>query len=344
MTLPSGAYKPSKSPSRYSSKLDLNTLGMPSTVMSTLSITSKSSSSNNNLSSSQSIHSSSNGLLSRRGSMNIASSSSSSSNAANLPPPTIHLQFSAHTPPPRKIGSTALLIRIFSVALDAYDALSARDASRGFVPGRAFVGKVLEWGEGVKGFSKGDWVYGLMGVRKSGALSEYVVVERRCLAHAPKMDEDEGFGLEEIASLPLLGIPAHRAVGTVLRGSRALVLLGSGTSTADVAPSSGLTSPLTSASSPASHHVGSPDWAVGVLAAQELIARGVVVILQVPTYLGEEWAREAIKGLREGCVKVGESVEVVNGEHEGSFEFVLDCEGGRRIYDASRRIIATNGQ
>jgi hypothetical protein len=341
--MPSGTYKPSKSPSRYSSKLNLDSLGMPQNVMSTLSI------SHTTSSTSHRDHSSSNGLLSRRSSINTAPSASysthSSSNQASQLPQPIHLQFSAHTPPPRKVGSTALLIRIWAVALDAYDALSARDASRGFVPGRAFVGKVLEWGEGVKGFTKGDWVYGLMGVRKSGALSEYVVVERRCLAHAPKMNEDEGFGLEEIASLPLLGIPAHRAVGTVLRGSRALVLLGSGTLTVDSAPSSpGLSSPLAGSSSLANHHIGSPDWAVGVLAAQELIARGVVVILQVPMYLGEEWAREAVKGLREGCVKVGESVEVVNGEHEGSFEFVLDCEGGRRIYDASRRIIATNGQ
>lgn len=50
---------------------------------------------------------------------------------------------------------------MWAVALDAYDAFAARDAGKGFVPGRSFVGKVVEWGDGVKGFSKGDWVFGL---------------------------------------------------------------------------------------------------------------------------------------------------------------------------------------
>lgn len=343
LTLPSGAYKPSNTPSKYTSKLTLDTLGIPQTSMSTIMV-----SSSHRSSSLPSSSGTSTSLLSRRPSV-------SPTPAHLLPTPTISVQFSAHTPPPKKLSSTAILVRIWAVALDAYDALAARDGSKGFIPGRAFVGKVLEWGEGVKGFSRGDLVYGLVGVKKSGALAEFVVVERRCLAHAPPIREDQGFGLEEIASLPLLGIPAHRAVGTVLRGSRALVLLGSGTSAATtISTSSSSSSPSSSTPPSPAHssssaarplvHQGSPDWAVGLLAAQELISRGVIVVLQVPPYLSEEWAREHVRGLRDGCVRLGESVEIVNGEHEGSFEFVLDCEGGRRIYDASRRIMATGGQ
>lgn len=240
--------------------------------------------------------------------------------------PSISLSFSSHTPPPRRLSSSTLLIRIWAVALDQYDAHTAKEAGKGFIPGRSFVGKVLEWGDAVKGFSKGDLVFGLLSVRKSGALSEFVVVERRSLALAPPLralDDPRGrLTLEDVASLPLLGIPAHRAVGGVTRGSRALVLIGGnghgGTGTAS-------------------------DWAVGVCAAQELIARGVIVVVQIPEDWRAEWAHAAVGKLMTNGVKLGEPLAVLQAEYETSYEYILDCEGGARIYTEARRVLVQGG-
>lgn len=247
-----------------------------------------------------------------------------------VPTPVISVQYTAHTPPPKKLSSTSVLVRIWAVAVDGYDALAARDASPGFVPGRSFTGKVVEWGDACAGmFSKGEFVFGLRDLKRSGALSEFIVIERRYLAKAPHVtssgiDGDEGLTLEDIASLPLLGVTAHRAVGGIPRGSRALVLLqGDG----ELGSSS-----------------NGSDWGVGLLACQELVARGVIVVLQISSDFGEGWARQHVPDLREGHVRVGDPVEIVHLEHEGSFDLVLDCVGGRRVYDASRRIISTGGQ
>lgn len=251
-----------------------------------------------------------------------------------VPTPTISIAFTAHAPPPSKISSSTVLVRVWAVALDSYDALATRDASKGFVPGRSFVGKVLEWGDSVKGFTKGSLVFGLTSAWKpSGALSEFIVVDRRCLALAPQpreedhLRDDERLTLEDIASLPLHGITAHRASGGITRGSRALVLLGGGVSSSPAGAGS------------------SSDWNVGLLAAQELQARGVLVIVQVPEgWGGEAWIRDRLPRLKDACVRIGEAVEVVHQEHESSFDFVLDCEGGRRVYDVSRRILINGGQ
>jgi NADPH:quinone reductase-like Zn-dependent oxidoreductase len=262
--------------------------------------------------------------------------STSATPAHLLPTPLISVSYTAHTPPPKKLSSTSVLVRIWAVAVDGYDALAARDAAPGFIPGRSFVGKVVEWGDACAGmFVKGEFVFGLRDLKRSGALSEFIVIERRYLAKAPQVSssgldgDDEGLTLEDIAALPLLGVTAHRAVGGIPRGSRALVLL-------SAEPPQG--------SAAAAESAGPSDWAVGVLACQELLARGVIVVLQVTHDQGEVWARQHMPSLREGHVRVGDAVEVVHSEHEGSFDLVLDCVGGRRLYDASRRILSTGGQ
>ncbi|KAG7445968.1 uncharacterized protein BT62DRAFT_949902 [Guyanagaster necrorhizus] len=57
----------------------------------------------------------------------------------------------------------------------------------GFVPGRSFVGRVLECGWEVREevARKGDWVIGLLDVRKCGALQEFVVVDRHRIYKVP---------------------------------------------------------------------------------------------------------------------------------------------------------------
>ncbi|CDZ98619.1 Protein phosphatase 2C/pyruvate dehydrogenase (lipoamide) phosphatase [Phaffia rhodozyma] len=327
LTLPSGAYRPSKSPSRYVSKVAYDTLGIPQTTMATITITSTA-----RPAPSPTSTSSPSSLLHRSSSLSLSSPSSTASAASLLVhTPVISASFTSHIPPPKKLSSTSLLVRVWAVALDAYDAFAARDASKGFIPGRSFVGKVVEWGDGVNEFSKGDWVFGLLSVKRSGALSEFIEIERRYLAKAPSVgalasELDSGLSLEDIASLPLLGVSAHRAVGGINKGSRALVLLGeSPTASENTVPAIA-------------------DWSVGILAAQELVSRGVVVIIQVSADLGESWVRSLVPNVREGHVRTGEPVEVVHEEHEGSFDFILDCGGGRRTYDASRRIMITGGR
>ncbi|KAL7410926.1 hypothetical protein BDY24DRAFT_398077 [Mrakia frigida] len=315
LTLPSGSYRPTTShttssllSSLLSPSRPLSVVGLPTTSLSTLS------------------------LLSSPPPFTTSSS-------ATHPP--LSVSYTSHTPPPTKLPSSSVLVRVWAIALDSHDAWAARRAEKGAVVGRSWVGKVVECGEnaGGKGFGKGDWVYGLVNAGGGGgAAKEFLVVDRRALAacSAPSgfgsdgngsgNGNDEWMTLEDLASLPLLGVTAHRSVGGVQRGSRALVLLGGG----------------------GGEGAGS-DWGVGILAAQELLSKGVLVSIQVVEEWGEEWVREAVVGQEEEKkrrgldVKVGEPMEVVNGEQEGRFEFVLDCVGGRRVYESSRRVLKSGG-
>ncbi|KAF8626475.1 hypothetical protein AX15_004858 [Amanita polypyramis BW_CC] len=110
----------------------------------------------------------------------------------------------------------------------------------GYIPGRSFVGRVLEcgWEVGDDVMKKGDWVVGLLDVRKAGALAEFIVADRRRVHRVPhpKMANMSlkalgkqpdrgspnmrtpawGLTLEELALLPLCGVPAFRAVRTFI--------------------------------------------------------------------------------------------------------------------------------
>ncbi|KAJ7499376.1 hypothetical protein FB451DRAFT_1428973 [Mycena latifolia] len=57
----------------------------------------------------------------------------------------------------------------------------------GFVPGRSFVGRVLECGWEVRDevARRGEWVVGLLDVRKSGALAEFITVDRHRIHRVP---------------------------------------------------------------------------------------------------------------------------------------------------------------
>ncbi|KAF7331698.1 hypothetical protein MKEN_00049600 [Mycena kentingensis (nom. inval.)] len=70
---------------------------------------------------------------------------------------------------------------------DAKD--SAQPAAQvGFMPGRSFVGRVIECGFEVREdvARRGEWVVGLLDIRKSGALAEYIVVDRHRLHRVPQ--------------------------------------------------------------------------------------------------------------------------------------------------------------
>ncbi|KAJ7067885.1 hypothetical protein C8F01DRAFT_1116108 [Mycena amicta] len=70
---------------------------------------------------------------------------------------------------------------------DANESVQAA-AQAGFIPGRSFVGRVMECGWEVRDEAarRGEWVIGLLDVRKSGALAEYIVVDRHRLHRVPQ--------------------------------------------------------------------------------------------------------------------------------------------------------------
>ncbi|KAF5357689.1 hypothetical protein D9758_007481 [Tetrapyrgos nigripes] len=57
----------------------------------------------------------------------------------------------------------------------------------GYIPGRSFVGRVLEigWEVSEDAVRKGEWVVGLLDVRKGGALQEFIVVDRHKVYRVP---------------------------------------------------------------------------------------------------------------------------------------------------------------
>jgi NADPH:quinone reductase-like Zn-dependent oxidoreductase len=87
-------------------------------------------------------------------------------------------------------------------------------------------GRVVAIGEGVKGFSVGDAVYGSPDHHHAGTCAEFVAVDAAQLALAPK-----GISWVEAASLPLVALTVWDAfvrVGQVEPGQRVLILGGGG--------------------------------------------------------------------------------------------------------------------
>lgn len=83
------------------------------------------------------------------------------------------ITYSNLTPVPHKVRGDECLVQVFACALDFWDRakveiLHTRGQGYGFVPGRAFVGKVLECGNDVDSnkVKRGDFVYGLADLRR----------------------------------------------------------------------------------------------------------------------------------------------------------------------------------
>ncbi|SPO22424.1 uncharacterized protein UTRI_01102 [Ustilago trichophora] len=225
------------------------------------------------------------------------------------------LSITAHTPPPRKIGSHQVLVQVIAVAIDETDKLLLRekvrgDSAFGFVPGRSFCGRIVECGYEVKKMRKGDVVFGLQDSRKSGALAEFMVVDHTRICHAPS----DCLTTEQIAALPSAGVMAHQLVQNhcrqLQRGARVLIL---------------------------NAHDG-----VGLLTMQESVGLGLVIVAQCPPSVSDGVAVCQANGAHE--VVIGEPLWAINSLHESSFDLIVDTVGGRKIYDASRRILAFDGQ
>ncbi|KAK7696456.1 hypothetical protein QCA50_001113 [Cerrena zonata] len=169
--------------------------------------------------------------------------------------------FTARISPPTYVPASHVLIKVFAVGLDPLDSLlvnhklevaagSSGKSSKavGYIPGRSLVGRVVQCGWDVSSdvCRKSDWVIALLDLRKSGALAEFVVVDRHRIHRAPqpqfqtpppltpkrkplhhrsmsvpinasnptKSSYTTSLGIEELALLPLCAVPAHRAVRT----------------------------------------------------------------------------------------------------------------------------------
>ena len=327
-----------------------------------------------------------------------------------LPIPVAYL---SHLPPPSYVPASYVLVQVFAVGLDPLDSLLVQEKTvngakgAGFIPGRSVVGKAIEVGWEVKAdvCRRGEWVIGLQDVKQvigtlpsflhaadifcqSGALAEFVVIERHRIHRAPQPLSRPGtlfpsrhshvrtkslpsqfhrhpyaqlhqdllapmtMTIEELAVLPICGVPAYRAIRTFAdvispakpkpnsvdsnKRVRVLVLQG---------------------------HDGP-----GAIAVQMLSHKGVQVWVQVPDSVAREDASSGEEEDADGpgpsgttrtketrfdrlearlrawgaeAICVGEPLEVLErlAQDGRSFDAILDTIGGTDVWEAGRKVL-----
>ncbi|KIP09818.1 hypothetical protein PHLGIDRAFT_28790 [Phlebiopsis gigantea 11061_1 CR5-6] len=313
---------------------------------------------------------------------------------STLPIPVAYL---SHLPPPSYVPPSYVLVQVFAVGLDSLDSLLVQEKtvngakSAGFIPGRSIVGKAIEVGWEVKAdvCRRGEWIIGLLDVKQSGALAEFIVIERHRIHRAPQplsrpgtlfpsirhshvrtkslpsqfnrhpfaqMHQDLlapiAMSIEELAVLPICGVPAYRAIRTFAdvispakprpnnadsgRRARILVLQG---------------------------HDGP-----GAIAVQMLSYKGVQVWVQVPDSVAREDASSGEEEDADGpgpsgttrtketrfdrlearlrawgaeAICVGDPLEVLErlAQDGRSFDAILDTIGGTDVWEAGRKVL-----
>jgi hypothetical protein len=85
----------------------------------------------------------------------------------------VPLGFTGHRAPPGYVCAGSVLVQVWAVGVDGVDEklVSGKGKEKvevGFIPGRSFIGRVLECGWEVKeeDVKKGEWVVGLLDVKK----------------------------------------------------------------------------------------------------------------------------------------------------------------------------------
>ncbi|ORY61168.1 hypothetical protein BCR35DRAFT_309073 [Leucosporidium creatinivorum] len=158
-------------------------------------------------------------------------------------------------------------------------------------------------------------VWGVMGLKKSSALSELVTIPRDRLSLAPS--PTDRLSIEEIASLPSAGACAMQVMEPICRdlprGSKILILS-------------------------AHRSIG---YLCLQLASHLRPQRDLYLVAHCPSTM--EADAQLCRDAGASSVLVEEPLAVLNGCHESEFDVVIDCVGGRRIYDASRRVLHHSG-
>ncbi|WWD17310.1 hypothetical protein CI109_101750 [Kwoniella shandongensis] len=281
--LPTGAYIPAN-PIKAANEISSRSLGMPHATMASITL-------------STTFH--------RHGSATPA-------HLRDQLPPLV--DFTSHLKPPTKVGSSQLLVQIYAVAVDHMDIKLLEEKGRGdigkWVPGRSFVGRALVVGTDEKEVVRGDIVMGILDVKKSGALSEYILVDRRRISRAPFPTQ---LSLEQLSVLPLQGIPAARAVRShTTRHSRALIM---------------------------NAHIG-----IGALICQELSRAGVNVTAVIAGGDDSHDAhRQCLANGAKGVLMGSPAAVMINMEESG-WDLVFDDRGGQRVYDTARRMLKDGGK
>ncbi|ORY34019.1 hypothetical protein BCR39DRAFT_518148 [Naematelia encephala] len=284
LVLPAGAYRPSN-PAKSATEINARILGLPHATMASITLSTSAHRSDRSATPAHLRH--------------------------NLPSP---VDFTSHLKPPNKVGNAQVLVQVYAAGVDKADVRAVEEKGKGevgkWVPGRSFVGRCMTVGADEKDIVRGDIVVGLLDIRKSGALSEYIVVDRRRLARAP---HPTPLTLEQLALLPLHGIPTLRALrARLVRQSRAIIM---------------------------DAHAGLP----AVIC--QLLARAGVSITAV-IQGGEQHHAAQTACMVHGArgVLTGSPAAVLLGLDEGGWDFILDTQGGQRIYDAAKRILKDGGK
>ncbi|KAF9042540.1 hypothetical protein BDZ89DRAFT_1203082, partial [Hymenopellis radicata] len=252
------------------------------------------------------------------------------------------------------VPANGVLVQVWSVGVDSIDFRLASSESTGFVPGRSFVGRVLECGWEVKDevARKGEWVVGLLDVRKSGALQEFIVADRHRVYRVPHPLSEGNIGPDELALLPLCGVSAYRAVRTfAVAFGTSVTPLGDGAVrrfTNDHEPGQ-----MSRRALVLRGHDG-----IGGMAVQMLAERGwrVCVHAPMPAVKDEdEYMRDIEDRVREWG---GEEVVFDDGEARGAvvrvierlmgdgdtFDAILDTVGGKDIWEVSQKLLNGTGK
>jgi len=131
--------------------------------------------------------------------------------------------------PQPKIKPSHLLIKLHATSVNPLDFRIRRGELRIFtgirkpktkILGCDVAGEVVQTGENVKTFKKGDQVFALMGL-EGGAYAEYIVVSEQSVAVKPI-----NMSFEEAAAVPLAGLAALQALrdrGKILSGVKVLI-------------------------------------------------------------------------------------------------------------------------
>ena len=118
-----------------------------------------------------------------------------------------------------------LLIKAYASSVNPADwqMVSGNPSDRQYpwIPGYDISGVVVELGEGVTGYKKGDEIYGMLFPKPAGAYAEYAVVPASQIAPKPK-----SLSHTEAAAMPIVGLTAWQALlgaGELSAGQNVLI-------------------------------------------------------------------------------------------------------------------------